>query len=794
MTTSPYDNLPTGKSNRMKYGTSVTTDVSKNIPNTESNPHSSASNPADYANSASSNQTEAADPVISNKAESLIQTETPPNPADTSAPSPKTAQKKKNIASNTTETAAESETAQLSVTDKKTTRPSIEKTYVPYEIEDIADTSNHTAPYTESKSASESNPSSKYNASSMLSSASGSPADPPQKSSSSKPSVSSLQQDPSPAGSQNPNGKQDYTPQSAKNNTSLTETGISGNTYTSGAKQNKTRSTAKSYAGSVNTKASSNPGPVIDHTYAAKKTDPNSAQTVPFDSSLKYSKATIKNRIGIREYILPFDDSLLVPDTMPDMKEIFFTEGRAVLSQPGKTAYAKGDTLSGEIIFYTVYHPDGASEPIDVVKSRIPFNTDKCWGENEDSSYRVSVSLKSSDSELINERKFTARGEISIKMTEITKKEINTLEESEDDSFICLKSPVNATGLSFETEEISEISETLKIGEDQPSPAKILKTDINISEAHRQISAGKLIVNAVINSRILYKGTEDGETKICSASGKSDLTQFIPMKTEPDADLIKIDYDISGLEISIENDSGFMLEGQVRTKIQGYKNEEFISVSDAYHKERNVSFETGSKKIFSVPETVFGEISAREVINTEGITDSPDVLLCSSVQSAEISARLENNRIIIQGSLPVKILGLDSDGEPFTTTADVPVRGSLEVSCQLSEDMSADTWFSIKDIWADTINSRQIEINAALSIETWITKSEEFLTIENAVYMPEDPAEQKSSSMNIYVVGKNDTLWNIAKKYKSDEQTIALLNQIDVSLPLPEGMKLFISR
>src|SRR5699024_9118908 len=116
------------------------------------------------------------------------------------------------------------------------------------------------------------------------------------------------------------------------------------------------------------------------------------------------------------------------------------------------------------------------------VKSRIFFNIDKCWGENEDSSYRVSVSLKSSDSELINERKFTARGEISIKMTEITKKEINTLEESEDDSFICLKSPVNATGLSFETEEISEISETLKIGEDQPSPAKILKTDINISE------------------------------------------------------------------------------------------------------------------------------------------------------------------------------------------------------------------------------------------------------------------------------------------------------------------------
>ena len=78
--------------------------------------------------------------------------------------------------------------------------------------------------------------------------------------------------------------------------------------------------------------------------------------------------------------------------------------------------------------------------------------------------------------------------------------------------------------------------------------------------------------------------------------------------------------------------------------------------------------------------------------------------------------------------------------------------------------MSADTWFSIKDIWADTINSRQIEINAALSIETWITKSEEFLTIENAVYMPEDPAEQKSSSMNIYVVGKKRHVMEHSKK------------------------------
>lgn len=48
--------------------------------------------------------------------------------------------------------------------------------------------------------------------------------------------------------------------------------------------------------------------------------------------------------------------------------------------------------------------------------------------------------------------------------------------------------------------------------------------------------------------------------------------------------------------------------------------------------------------------------------------------------------------------------------------------------------------------------------------------------------------------MALYVVDRNDTLWDIAKKYKSDIHTLAEFNQIDASAPLPEGMKLFITK
>ena len=48
--------------------------------------------------------------------------------------------------------------------------------------------------------------------------------------------------------------------------------------------------------------------------------------------------------------------------------------------------------------------------------------------------------------------------------------------------------------------------------------------------------------------------------------------------------------------------------------------------------------------------------------------------------------------------------------------------------------------------------------------------------------------------MAIYVVGRHDTLWDIAKKYKSDINTLAEFNQIDPQMSLPEGMKLLIAK
>ena len=48
--------------------------------------------------------------------------------------------------------------------------------------------------------------------------------------------------------------------------------------------------------------------------------------------------------------------------------------------------------------------------------------------------------------------------------------------------------------------------------------------------------------------------------------------------------------------------------------------------------------------------------------------------------------------------------------------------------------------------------------------------------------------------MAIYITSTGDNLWNIAKQYQCDEDTLIQINHLDPADPLKEGTKLLIVR
>lgn len=521
--------------------------------------------------------------------------------------------------------------------------------------------------------------------------------------------------------------------QSAASARTDTQFGDVNNTGNAGSAGTASRSVSLSNTGNSGTASSSASLSNSGSSGAASSSASLSAESL-LDTELHYDNIRLRNRRRTWNYTLPFDETLLVPDTMPDMIQVLFSEGRVTPSQPGKTHYSSSDTYSGEILLFTVYRPDGGEgTPVDVVRSTITFETSACWGTSSsqntspsqadsDRIYYATVCLKEVEPSRLNERKFQVRGKLCITVTEIQKTELHVLRDSSDKNLILKQEKKEAADLIFETEEFADIEQEIAVEEGQPQPVRILKESFTITETHRQISSGKLIINGLLQIQILYLGEDDErENQLCCRREKTEFTQFIPLQSQLNSDLIKVDFSGDGLKLAIENQDTFQLEGQVRIRIHGYGTKQIPVASDAYHKEKSIHFDRKVEALSCLTDVLSGEISAREVVNLTQQDQHPEKLICGSILPSNISVHPEHGRIVIEGSVPVRILSLDENGRAFVIKSEVPLRGALNTSA-------------------------------------------------------------------------GDSLWNVAKHYQCDADALVQLNQIDGDAPLTEGAKLLIVR
>ena len=65
----------------------------------------------------------------------------------------------------------------------------------------------------------------------------------------------------------------------------------------------------------------------LDITPTKTTLPPKPIKTKPLPTSPHYDESNLKSFAGCTEFILPFEETLLVPDTMADMRAVLFAEG-----------------------------------------------------------------------------------------------------------------------------------------------------------------------------------------------------------------------------------------------------------------------------------------------------------------------------------------------------------------------------------------------------------------------------------------------------------------------------------
>ena len=90
------------------------------------------------------------------------------------------------------------------------------------------------------------------------------------------------------------------------------------------------------------------------------------------------------------------------------------------------------------------------------------------------------------------------------------------------------------------------------------------------------------------------------------------------------------------------------------------------------------------------------------------------------------------------------------------------------------------------------IEAGTIAVKAIISVEGKANYETSKEYVKNIVEDEEAEVPEKKASVIIYVVQAGDSLWNLAKKYKTTMSNIASLNGLDLNSQLEIGTKLLI--
>ena len=259
-----------------------------------------------------------------------------------------------------------------------------------------------------------------------------------------------------------------------------------------------------------------------------------------------------------------------------------------------------------------------------------------------------------------------------------------------------------------------------------------------------------------------------------------------------------VSFDGSGLRVKLVNDQEqgevLRLEGDIITCAELYTNIEKEIIVDGYHRQKDFICDFVEEKCRTLVGTISGETSIREIISPDPAYGELEKIIYTSSEITAGSSRSEQGKVITEGEVSVKMIcqgrvTRDADPQIFSVRQQVPFR-IVAAMPQLKGGEIISDKLHIKDVWCEKINGKQIEFNAAAVVNAEVMEETPFKVLVNPAF-EESRSAERQAPMVVYVTGGNDSLWTIAKKFKTTAETISQLNHLDGQLP-QEGRKLLI--
>lgn len=478
------------------------------------------------------------------------------------------------------------------------------------------------------------------------------------------------------------------------------------------------------------------------------------------------------------------ESDIIVPDIKPDILKVLQISGEVLITQ--KSVQQDRAYVQGVIRLTILYTPDG--EVLGRIKSMNAVQefsqTIDAPGAKPGMQIMAEAEAEKLDYSLINSRKINIRGAVCVNAKILVPAELEIATDIEGEEPIQIRTGKLRTSNSLgEAERDIMLREQLDVPAGKPSIGEILKTDVKAVPLELRMIENKAVVKGEVKVGTLYTG-EDEENSTQFMEHVIPFTEILEIEGLSEGMQGDVSYCIKEIYPNIAEDGDgerrcISLELVLCAAVRGYELLEIDAIEDAYALNGSLSVKRSPHNMEQLIDNLTAQLALKEnAAIPEYLPEIYQVCDCSS--TAKIyDVRAETGKITVSGSVTTGVLYLSADeasplagfrhsGE-FTHTFDVPGADSSTV-CDVKADVSHVSYTLGSD--------KEIELRYIVDLSVKALRAGRVDLIESMEWSAEEEREPMPSIV-ICFVQPGDTLWSIAKRYRTTPDTIIAANGLE---------------
>ena len=490
-----------------------------------------------------------------------------------------------------------------------------------------------------------------------------------------------------------------------------------------------------------------------------------------------------------KKEIVFVEEDIIVPDSKPDILNAINMSGNVCITK--KEIMDGNIKINGLVNTYIMYLPDSKEDILRGLNSAVEFFQNIIIPDcQEGMQASISVEIKDLECKVLNGRKINVRVGLEIRTKVYSNENIEIISGINNINDIqTLEENFEVNSLVGNGSARVYAKDTLNI-DSSDEIAEILKADVSLENCDIKISYNKILSKCEAEINIMYL-TEDN--RISNIQGKIPAVGFIDMQNVSEDSICDINNEINNIIIrpNSAEEHSIYVEIEMETSVSAFEKKNLVLIQDLYSPVKHLNF---TQKRINV---TTDKITRNKEFTVTSKTNIPDLvegnMLDVEVLFAINKELKEKAKITYEGEMTVNFIFANSIGNVNSKVAKIPFELNIENPLQ-DENIKVETKMNVLNKSFEIKQNGDVDCSINANMMTDFLQNTSINIIENIENNEDDEDSSDYNSLIIYVVQKGDTIWKIAKRFRSTIDDIVKMNEIKDKNQIQIGQKIYIPK